>query len=80
MNTLKTWRGKSLAVIGTGMAMVAGSANAALDGTAVTALETEVLADVATASGSGFTVFTVVIATSVGFALLSKFINKGANG
>lgn len=56
------------------------AANAALDGTAVTALETEVLADVATASGSGFTVFTVVIATSVGFALLSKFINKGANG
>ncbi|WP_440877628.1 hypothetical protein [Thalassotalea sp. PLHSN55] len=80
MNTLRSWRGKTIAVVGTGATVVAGSANAALDGTAVTALETEVLADVATASGAGFTVFTVVIATSVGFALLSKFINKGANG
>jgi len=59
---------------------VSSAANAALDGTLVTALETEVLADVSTAAGSGFAVFTVVIATTVGFALLSKFINKGANG
>jgi hypothetical protein len=59
---------------------VSGVANAALDAAKVTALETEVLADVSTAAGSGFTVFTVVIATTVGFALLSKFINKGANG
>jgi len=77
MNKLQMFVGSAIA---TGSMAVMGVANAALDGTAVTALETEVLADVATASGSGFTVFTVVIATSVGFALLSKFINKGANG
>lgn len=58
----------------------ASPAMAALDAAKVTALETEVLADVTVATGSGFTVFTVVIAASVGFALLSKFINKGANG
>jgi len=77
MTKLQMFLGSAIA---TGSAMISGVANAALDGTAVTALETEVLADVATASGSGFTVFTVVIATTVGFALLSKFINKGANG
>jgi len=77
MNKSQMFLGSAIAL---GSAMISGVANAALDGTAVTSLETEVLADVATASGSGFTVFTVVIATTVGFSLLSKFINKGANG
>ncbi len=69
-----------IGIVLTATAFVSASASAALDASKVTALETEVLADVATATGSGFTVFTVVIAASVGFALLSKFINKGANG
>jgi hypothetical protein len=63
-----------------GVLMISGSANAALDGAAVTALQTEVLGDVTLAVGAGFAVLTVVLASSIGFGLLSKFINKGSNG
>jgi hypothetical protein len=63
-----------------GVAMVSGTANAALDGAAVTAIQTEVLADVSTAVGAGFAVLAVTLASGIGFSLLSKFINKGANG
>ena len=63
-----------------GVVMVSSSAHAALDGTAVTALQTEVLGDVSLATAAGFAVLTVVLASSIGFGLLSKFINKGANG
>lgn len=58
----------------------AGSAFAALDSTAVTAVQTEVLADAETAFGSGMAVLTVVLAMGIGMGLLSRFINKGANG
>ncbi|WP_105188897.1 hypothetical protein [Pseudoalteromonas sp. T1lg48] len=67
-------------VLVTGMALATSAAHAALDPVKVTAVETEVLADVATAAGSGMTVLGTVLATSVGMSLLSRFINKGANG
>jgi len=62
------------------LSMVAGSAFAALDSAAVTAVQTEVLADAETAFSSGMAVLTVVLAMSIGMGLLSRFINKGANG
>lgn len=56
------------------------SAHAALDAAAVTAIQTEVLGDVSTATGAGFAVMAVVLAASVGMSLLGTFIRKGANG
>ena len=62
------------------LSTVAGSAFAALDSAAVTAVQTEVLADAETAFSSGMAVLTVVLAMGIGMGLLSRFINKGANG
>ncbi|MGO3685999.1 MAG: hypothetical protein ACTJGV_14960 [Proteus vulgaris] len=56
------------------------TARAALDEAQVTAIQTEVLADVATAVTAGFAVLAVVLASSIGFSLLGRFISKGANG
>lgn len=69
-----------LVAIGSALATVGSSAFAALDATAVTAVQTAVTTDTATASAAGFAVMTVVLGTSIGFGLLSKFINKGAKG
>jgi hypothetical protein len=63
-----------------GIATVGGSAHAALDSAAITAIQTEVLADVALAVAAGFAILAVVLASNVGMSLLSRFINKGANG
>lgn len=62
------------------LSTVAGSAFAALDSGAVTAVQNEVLADAETAFSSGMAVLTVVLAMGIGMGLLSRFINKGANG
>ena len=61
-------------------AVLSGTAQAALDEAQVTAIQTEVLADVTTAVGAGFAVLAVVLASSIGFSLLGRFISKGANG
>lgn len=70
----------TLATLIAAAAAVSGSAHAALDSTLVTAVQTEVLADAETAFGSGMAVLTVVLAMGIGMGLLSRFINKGANG
>ena len=67
----------SLAATGAGLS---GTASAALDDAQVTAIQTEVLADVSTAVSAGFAVLAVVLASSIGFSLLGRFISKGANG
>lgn len=61
-------------------AVLAGSAHAAIDAAQVTAIQTEVLADVDTAVAAGFAIMAVVLAASVGMSLLGRFISKGANG
>ncbi len=76
----KTSKRKVVASFTTGTALVASSANAALDATQITAIQTEVLADVALAVAAGFAILAVVLASNVGMSLLSRFINKGANG
>ena len=58
---------------GLGVLGLAGSANAAVD---TTAIETAVLADVATVSAYGFAVLTVVLGASIGIKLVKKFTNK----
>lgn len=67
----------SIAATGAGLST---TASAALDEAAVTAIQTEVLADVSTAVAAGFAVLAVVLASSIGFSLLGRFISKGANG
>jgi hypothetical protein len=67
----------SIAATGAGLS---GTASAALDDAQVTAIQTEVLADVSTAVSAGFAVLAVVLASSIGFSLLGRFISKGANG
>ncbi|TGV17256.1 hypothetical protein E5N72_18700 [Pseudoalteromonas sp. MEBiC 03607] len=61
-------------------ATLSSSAHAALDEATVTAIQTEVLGDVSTAVQAGFAVLAVVLASSIGFSLLGRFISKGANG
>ena len=80
VNFLKRNKSKTVASFTTSTALVASSANAALDATAITSIQTEVLADVALAVAAGFAILAVVLASSVGMSLLSRFINKGANG
>lgn len=66
---------KKNAVIAT-TALVAGSpAFAAID---TTALETSVLADIATAVAFGFTLLAASLGGSIGISLVKKFGNKGA--
>ena len=72
----KTIIGSMLIAAGT----VATSAHAALDAAVVTAVQTEVLADVGTAVAAGFAIMAVVLASAVGMSLLGRFISKGANG
>ncbi|MBU2871530.1 hypothetical protein [Colwellia sp. E2M01] len=79
MNMLKTWRGKTVAVVGASFAVV-GSSHAALDSAQIDAIKAEVLADVTLAVAAGFAILAVVLASTVGMSLLSRFINKGANG
>ena len=67
----------SISAIGAGLST---SASAALEEAQVTAIQTEVLADVSTAVAAGFAVLAVVLASSIGFSLLGRFISKGANG
>lgn len=52
-----------------------GSANAAVD---TTAIETAVLADVATVSAYGFAILTAVLGASIGIKLVKKFTNKAS--
>lgn len=59
---------------------VACAAQAALDSTQVTAIQTEVLGDVDTAVTAGFAVMAVVLASTIGMSLLGRFMSKGANG
>lgn len=61
-------------------AAVSGAAHAALDAAQVTAIQTEVIADVNTAVTAGFAIMAVALASSVGMSLLGRFIAKGANG
>jgi len=62
-------------------AVVSGAANATTDiSTYATTLEADVTASAGTAAASGFGVLTVVLGLSVGFALLSSFVRKGARG
>ena len=61
-------------------AVLSSNAHAALDAATVTAIQTEVLGDVSTAVAAGFAVLAVVLASSIGFSLLGRFISKGANG
>ncbi|MFP3350210.1 hypothetical protein [Pseudoalteromonas sp. S1608] len=67
----------SVCAVGAGLSS---TVHAALDDAAVTAIQTEVLADVSKAVGAGFAVLAVVLASSIGFSLLGRFISKGANG
>jgi len=68
------------AMVLTTAATLSTSANAALDSAQVTAIQTEVLGDVSLAVGAGFAVLAVVLASSIGFSLLGRFISKGASG
>ncbi len=61
-------------------ALLATNANAALDSTVIDSIKTEVLGDVNLAVAAGFAILAVTLASSVGMSLLSRFINKGANG
>lgn len=56
-----------------GVGLFASSANAAVD---VGALETALLADIATVSGYGYTLLAAVLAAGVGITLVRKFTNK----
>ncbi|WP_217876711.1 hypothetical protein [Pseudoalteromonas shioyasakiensis] len=69
-----------IATFVTAGAALSSSAHAALDAAQVTAIQTEVLGDVSTAVAAGFAVLAVVLASSIGFSLLGRFISKGANG
>lgn len=60
-----------------GALVVSGSAFAALDSADVTALQSEVIADVGVAFAAGMAVLTVALAADVGMSLLKKFIKKG---
>jgi hypothetical protein len=76
----KTSKRKLLASFAAGSALVVTNANAALDSAQIDAIKTEVLADIGLAVAAGFGILAVVLASSVGMSLLSRFINKGANG
>jgi hypothetical protein len=80
VNFLSRNKTKTVASLTAVTALVSGSANAALDSTVITAIQTEVLGDVGLAVAAGFAILAVVLASSVGMSLLSRFINKGANG
>lgn len=69
-NTMKT---KALALLASVGAI--GSANAAVD---TTAIQTAVLADVATVSAYGFAILTAVLGASIGIKLVKKFTNKAS--
>ncbi len=56
------------------------SAHAVIDATVLSDIKASVLADVATASGTGFAVMGVVLAASIGMSLLGTFVRKGASG
>ena len=72
--------GKKLALSGVGgLAVMSGAANAALDAAAVTAVQTEVLGDVALAAAAAIAIMTVVLGWDVGISLLKKFTKKGAS-
>lgn len=58
----------------------AANANAALDSALIDALKTEVLADIGLAVAAGFGIMTVVVASSIGMAVLGRFVSKGASG
>ena len=49
------------------------TANAAVD---TTAIETAVLADIATVSAYGFAILTAMLGASIGIKLVNKFTNK----
>jgi len=66
--------------VASAMMLAMGSANAALEQTAVDAVVTEVLADASIAILAGFAIFGTVKAAKAGFGLLSTFIGKGARG
>ena len=53
----------------------AGAANAAVD---TTAIQTALLADVATVSAYGFAILTAVLGASIGIKLVKKFTNKAS--
>jgi len=73
---------KYAAPVVAGMSLVAvGAANAATDiSTYAADLQTDVTGSATTAAATGFAVLTVVLGLSVGFALLSSFVRKGARG
>ena len=77
---MKNLKAAVIATFVTFAAVAGGNAHAALDAAQVTAIQTEVLGDVTTAVGAGFAVLAVVLASSIGFSLLGRFISKGANG
>jgi|TARA_R110000744_G_C19367798_1_gene562102 uncharacterized membrane protein YeaQ/YmgE (transglycosylase-associated protein family) len=52
-----------------------GSASAAVD---TTAIQTALLADVATVSTYGFAILTAVLGASIGIKLVKKFTNKAS--
>lgn len=68
--------------VATGTVLLVSSVGAFADDftTATTAVQTEVLSKVGIAVTAGFAIMTVVLGASIGFGLLSKFINKGAQG
>jgi hypothetical protein len=78
-NALISPKALLISISATGAAL-SSTAHAALDEAQVTAIQTEVLSDVTTAVGAGFSVLAVVLASSIGFSLLGRFISKGANG
>jgi len=72
--------GKKLVLSGVvGLAVMSGAANAALDPNAVTAVQTEVLGDVALVAAAAIAIMTVVLGWDVGISLLKKFTKKGAS-
>ncbi len=79
-NFLSNTKRRVVASFAGASALLATNANAALDSAAIEAIKTEVLADVGLAVAAGFGILAVVLASSVGMSLLSRFINKGANG
>ena len=62
-------------LVGLGAFGTAGAASAAVD---TSAIETALLADVATVSAYGFAILTAVLGASIGIKLVKKFTNKAS--
>jgi len=62
-------------ILASGLVALASTSHAAVD---VTAIQTAVLADVATVGAYGFAILTAVLGASIGIKLVKKFTNKAS--